>query len=905
MKIEIYNGSSWDDVTLYVKRGLQFNSRLDEELDTSIVIINNTRQNYYEPFTKIKITVGSKTFNYYIDFDEVTSLGKNEALFQHTLSLIEPTKILERYDCDNLRFTQPLNGTTYYMDDVLTRIKDVTPLEMTTKHSSTRLISLDSALLSDLSTKVAPEFNFQQNTLLEVFNEVLRYDDSISRMKDYGVLTRDKFNELKTLITTSSLTNYGQSLNSEHYGSSMFLNGENIVSDKIDIYPSEPEYITFTSEDLILTTENIILKTPKPIYYIDKVVMLDKCYLWDDINNQYTDTFKIREYDISQYIFEKSNYDLLKPLSTGITIGKDIALFYSQGDNKIEGWGNKTPVIAGIWDMPVIERLANTIANDFITEYIPPNTFTYRSKIAVDLGNKILEGKIPFRIYYHSIDLQTLKLRQYKSIKQINNLMIKGNQGARIININRLLDNSKNTINRLGNGDLVIEKVSSSIDDVFQVGQYTSDKYIITSVENIVHDETYIKSKALLTKNFNRLSSFIGVNQEYRQFEIPDQPLKRDLHYDEFVHIGGSGVVTSDPSVFSSNGRLLLKNTFSNTATKKINGILVTTKYDVGSTVTNIGRFLIGLDAMSGGTSNIFNWSFDHNKLVYGEITKTSDNLYTYLNPKNYTLDDGTLKYLSFNLINNDSFNSNLSNYILPIDTVAHIPANKNDLITLYPALSGLGENFYVYFDVAQYPTVCYNVHYYRNSFLVETHTDSVISRDDALKTILGGLDDTLTSVALGYEKLEPKKKTISDAQLSKFFVSSNLITNSGNFVVYKDAGEVLGMTYQLHYVSEDGYFIGNSFINNNAFFQDSKTNLYLYTSTTETYDYSSQKCKGTRYGSAWGGFSTSSLTNGFSITRSAGGTVTSWAIGDYDGNLYVGTNGNITLINFIFKNKL
>jgi len=885
MKIEIYNGTGWADETSHIKRGFQFVNRLDEELDSGVLILYNGIGTVYEPFSKVRITIGESIFNFYIDLDEVQSLSKDEVIYQHTISLIEPTKILERYDCDNLAFTQPLEETKYYMDDILTRINNVTPLEMLDIHEETRLFSISSTLLGELSNKVAPEFSFQQNTLLEVFNEVLKYDDSITRINDFGIIERDKFNELKESISLTQLTNKGQTINSEYYGSAMVMNGENIVSDKIDVFPNEINYFTFSSPEIVLTTDNMILKVPKPLYSTEKLVMLVK------MAHSPTDVI-FREIDITSHLFEFESYQMLQALDNEDTIGKESAIYYKKGENFIQGFGYKTPSFLNLWTYTAFQNILKSI------EPVVINSKTYElspSWQSSDYGTLILNGEIGFRLHYYSIDNQYIKLKQYKSLTHNNNLVLRGNQSSRVININRLLSNSKNTINRLGNEDVVIETIANTIDDCFQLGQYTEEKYVVSSVENVVFDETYIKSKAILTKNFNRLSSFIGVNQEYRQWEIPSTGIKRDLHYDEFVYISTGSISVSKHTIFETSGINILKNTFTPTITKKPSGVIVTPKYIDGEDVTNLGNLILGLDVMSGGNSVIFNWTFEDNKLAFSNVTQETivgTIPVSYLEPIFYTKEDGSFDYLNMKIFNEDSMNQDMTEFVV---NVSALPDKET------------WENNYGYLSKELYFYNTTDGKLYFGKYIsgaVVTLDYYEKSEDEMKKIILAGKDETDTDDEVGYEKIELKKKNINDNQLAKYYDS--FIANSGDFVVYKDTSETIGMTYQLHFVGATNVFIGESFINHNSFVQNEKVMLYLYTSSDEKYDYSSQLCKGDKQSDSFTGFSVHSLLNHeFWIERTIGTTVSSWGIGDNDGNLFIGCNGNTTFLYFLMANKL
>lgn len=93
--------------------------RLDEVLDTTQIILYSAEKKPIKPFTRFIITItetddeGNSSDNYiyrYSEKDAVTNkVMGNKPLYQHTLDLIEITKMLERAPVDNICFTNYLD----------------------------------------------------------------------------------------------------------------------------------------------------------------------------------------------------------------------------------------------------------------------------------------------------------------------------------------------------------------------------------------------------------------------------------------------------------------------------------------------------------------------------------------------------------------------------------------------------------------------------------------------------------------------------------------------------------------------------------------------------------------------------------------------------------------------------
>ncbi|MFA7171576.1 MAG: hypothetical protein WC180_06305, partial [Candidatus Paceibacterota bacterium] len=156
------NGS---DVSTYVKNGMVTNSKLDEELDNAILVLNNTLNNApYAPCSKVYIElIGHNTPETYIVLqDEVVRQANNFNYYSHTLSLIEPTKYFEKIMLPNLTFRQPKNSewTSYTIQTALQRLLELCPIYDATKQWRI-------GELGDYASVVIPEISLNQNNLRE------------------------------------------------------------------------------------------------------------------------------------------------------------------------------------------------------------------------------------------------------------------------------------------------------------------------------------------------------------------------------------------------------------------------------------------------------------------------------------------------------------------------------------------------------------------------------------------------------------------------------------------------------------------------------------------------------------------------------------------------------------------
>lgn len=148
VKIEIYNGSKWEAHKLY--NSVEFDERLDEQLDTGRVqVINDTNESFPD-FSMVRMTVSDgdskpkEAYFYGVDSVEMRSVG----YYIHTLELCEPTRLLMGRFIDGRKVTQPVKGEKKTLKKVLDELLKV------------------AKLLEVVNGKVYPEFSFVEDELL-------------------------------------------------------------------------------------------------------------------------------------------------------------------------------------------------------------------------------------------------------------------------------------------------------------------------------------------------------------------------------------------------------------------------------------------------------------------------------------------------------------------------------------------------------------------------------------------------------------------------------------------------------------------------------------------------------------------------------------------------------------------
>ena len=92
---------------------IKWNALLDERLDEGRVSLRNTSVSLFRIGAPVAITVENKTIDFIVSADESSEIPVGSGMYNHELSIIEPTKILEGIIVENLTFTNILKHSNY------------------------------------------------------------------------------------------------------------------------------------------------------------------------------------------------------------------------------------------------------------------------------------------------------------------------------------------------------------------------------------------------------------------------------------------------------------------------------------------------------------------------------------------------------------------------------------------------------------------------------------------------------------------------------------------------------------------------------------------------------------------------------------------------------------------------
>ena len=628
---------------------------LDETLDTATVIIAPAwRKEVFPMWENVWLTIDGTTRSYMVSEDSVDMISKQPLLFKHTVQLIEPTKYLDVLPCDNLTFTKPSNQLSYPDDlegknaslcHVLRRIRMCAQLRLENA-TEPFPFEIDPAVESELKSIEAPQFFLNVGNIRDALNQVFKYINAVARcwIAEDGtlMLTYDRFNQRNNLIsdnhvdlTKGFITNYGASQSIQDYASEVQTYVSNLTTDSenadqaVIVYPAEGNWASVRAEGEggWINDSDICLLTPSPIYKILKLEIRFKV-LGDELIAENFPGYV--EGDIANLVFEKNVFDTLPrktewtPNATWgiINIGKDCALVYDYLGKKIYGLTTQWQELFGFSSV-TLQYIANYL---FFKAY--PN-----GAHSIYLDTRQI-ASLQYRITYISTTDSRLSSEKFESTTR--KAAINVNQSTNLTDNIALGQNMQGLVQRLGQDEKLYTVRFKKYQNVWNIGNYTSDGYIVTKRGISIYNDIVIGNMTL-NKNFNRRSQFVDLDSEIRQFVIPakENSLTRHSLIKQYVYFSTKTESGEDSNfVGQDTGMMASLCNFTSDTGWQYNPNVAW--YEISP----INNFLCGsVDSKSFGKSIVFTFGFNDNRSAGNKVFKEDDKYIEQAVP--YTKDGG------------------------------------------------------------------------------------------------------------------------------------------------------------------------------------------------------------------------------------------------------------------------
>lgn len=481
----------------------------------------------------------------------------------------------------------------------------------------------------------APQFSFTKSTLRECLQEVGKIVHGEPRLtpkqnsagKWYYEVSYDLFGQTERsgiYARPYILKTVSQNIN--NYATHLDTNAENLVNqlDKYSGVITEPyagAAKTVRTESLYTRIEetNMLIATQFPIYSVEKL------YWFNSAESAYV--------DITPWVFESSvynsrlsSYDSLYPYS------KAYAITYTQGEKNITNLSFKqenpvSPIFSNYAILNILRQATNNPS-------LSISDYTY----------------LAFQVVYTPIyNSRVLQSKPY--YKDQRGAALIYNQQANLIETRNYGENLKGAIARIGNIEKTLTYKIARIGHVPKAGMMFDDDYYISAVYT-EYMATFIKVTLALSKDFNRLSQYVGVNSVRRFSQISEtQAYERNVVYREYIVIGDQEESDSD-SYIGDNLLGAVVNTFTQTG----NYVPLTNVVAWGAPYSDPSANLpvVSLPVISSafGNSLSFSWEYADNFSAGAIATYAENDTVSGLFQSEYQYTDyyGRIYYYNFDL---------------------------------------------------------------------------------------------------------------------------------------------------------------------------------------------------------------------------------------------------------------
>ncbi len=791
-----------------------------------------------------------------------------------------------------------IKETKFTLLEALNILRDIKPLESVSNHIRTRIFNIDPEYTEFFSKIEIPQLFIQKATMRQVLNSIFLYINAISRLKyqevNLDLLSIDEFNKIVDDFVISDVSTFSTSQD----GMSLFNRGvswleralPNNLENATMSSPSQENYKSVRSKEIQITQDKFELKLDRQNYEIKKFTTLIRNlriytdvgfgeFIIDELELDLTDRMLNKnEWSLKLitpnfptytpirpfYDFNQFPLDTPKKTTLGLRDNKASNLYWEQGASSISlsdvfGEAVQTNVVFST----ILEALYEWLIFN-IQPYINPSNSAQRAfayyvtwgennifdtfPLTGDNSPSKLFRNLEFNVEY--ITIENINAISHREDLSISPYYTEGriNQSDKQINIELATRKSYGDLQRSGVPTRVFEKYHDDFSTLYELGMQDLQGFIITQRNLELHNQ-YILAKYIATKDHNRLSEFIGLDQAYRAFEIPtsNQVYERIESYVDYIFItkpleeiessGGSRIVGS-PTTDLILGVLI--NDWKNSTTEgktKISNAYVRTdgfleEYPDGDYIHAIST-PVSTFGIKGGF--IFSFGFESNQIAGDGVSYDEENENYYNSAVRYTDRRGFFRYLWFALTTTNSI--------------------------------GDGDDWTLEERLQQYPLVRVD--------------------NDGSDTILGSEDDWY------------------------FSCGTTDFSNFGfdGLVIHKDTSQSFKLNYQVSFMAKDfkEYVIGQKFYTDNFIVKNPNIQygkyvgvtkyLYIYETLTTYNLFDDLKIK-----SGWNSkveiTDSNSLISAINLgfTGSLATAIASgenWAIGDNDGNLYLACNDN------------
>lgn len=416
----------------------------------------------------------------------------------------------------------------------------------------------------------APEFHFSNSrTLWENLREVGKYIHAIPRLVPRVGYTAVQFDELggnQNADTSKGRRVSGSaSWDISTYASGLETMAANLITAENDAQSTicEPfgkgwKSLRTASETARIQEGTANIETAYPIESVSRVL----------VYFQYGG--KTYQGDITPYVFEKADYDLLSSYTGQYPNSKCFALYYARGSQNI----------SGLWYKPNDEVASSLNA---FQNYAIANICTAATGCSLNIFKQLTYPDICVRVEY--IPTITARIHAYKPDAKSGGGFLSDGQAANRLSAKALGEHLRGQLAMLPSASKSCAWLFKDAGSIPEPGKLIDGQYISVVTARIY--PAYCEAQIDTVKGYNELGSYVELPTAFRQYEIPDS-LERFTVLDEFVYISETAEADDADTICSEQLKAAVADALdgvTGTIARRVSLASVTTTDDAGAVI--------------------------------------------------------------------------------------------------------------------------------------------------------------------------------------------------------------------------------------------------------------------------------------------------------------------------------
>lgn len=508
---------------------------------------------------------------------------------------------------------------------------------------------------SELAKIKAPEFTMTQCTLreqLRVIGGFIHAEPRLTWDDTYGdIITFDDYGSPRATSFSKPYSIDSRTWDINDYATSLDTTASNIVNslsyaEGSTFEPNGNQTRTVRTETMYVRVneENAVVETTFPIYDILSV----SCGLIVGQTNDTTagEKYRFAPHNITPYVFERAQYNLLSSYSGYYPSSKSYAIYYTQGQKNIEGLFFKPEnAVSPVLEFYSIVNILSAATGFSATEI--------RNNLSID-GYAML----CFRVEYIPIFQTRFQHGKNQMLSSdVKDYTVVYNQSGNMLESNYYGENVKGAVARIGN---VEKSLTYYTRDSAQPGLgWMLNGYAVSAINRQIDPESS-KITVGLSKDFNRISQYIGISSNKRLYEVSEkQAYARTVLLHEKIYVGARQI--NKDTLFADYAAItqIFDKSSSFAETNYVEKVSAVNAYGAnGQAGTDyLQPVQLPVTASAFGNSMVFSWSYKDNYSAGTKVEwKAKDSIGGYWqNDVPYADYYGKFKYYYFNLIDNSS----------------------------------------------------------------------------------------------------------------------------------------------------------------------------------------------------------------------------------------------------------